>query len=159
MSFTSYSEDPVAALAGLVVERISMRGRYENSEDLEAGRLAEFHPTDGKLRLPQGTTLTRLIGGVPYNSSLPPGGYTAGDYQVPVLRRGQMWVTYGGTAPAAETAVNVMHSSTIATDRGKVTASATSVVAGSEISAVEGLRCVKVDTGLGIALVEFNLPA
>lgn len=158
MPQSTYSLDPAAATAGQVVQRGAMRGRYECSEDLPAGRLAEYH-TDGKLRLPQGTTLTRPMGGVPYNPSIAPGGYTAGTEMVPVLRRGQMWVEYAGTTPSAETAVNVMHSSTTATNRGKVTASATSTSAGSEITAVAGLICVKVDTATGLALVEFNLPA
>ncbi len=157
----TYPVDPVAALAGMVVNRESggARGRYECSEDLSPGRFAEYYPTDGKLRAPQGTTFTRPTGVVPYQSSLPPGGYVAGEHQVQVIRRGQVWCEYGGTAPAAETAVNVMHSSTIATDRGKVTASATSASAGVEISALEGAICVKVNTTLGLALIELNLPA
>jgi hypothetical protein len=158
MAFTSYSNDPSPAIAGMVVERVNMRGRYENSEELFPGRLTELH-SDGKLRLPQGTTLTKVVGAVPYISSYPTDGYEAGKNIVPQLRRGSMWVEYSGTAPAEEASVNVMHSSTIATHRGKVTASATSAVAGSEISAVEGLKCIRVDTTNSIALVEFNLPA
>lgn len=163
MPQTSYPLDPVAALAGLVVERISQRGRYECSEDLPPGRLTAFNPATGQLRLPQSTTLARVIGGVPYQSSLPVGGYKAGEHMVAALRRGQIWLQYAGTAPAAETAVNVMHASDDtagnAQHRGKVTASATATTAGAEISAIEGLVCVKVDTALGLALCELNLPA
>lgn len=166
MPQTSYTIDHAAAVAGQVVNGDLYRGRYEVSETLSFGRLCELH-TDGKLRAPQGTTLGKVIGGIPYNASLPPAlvggvyvnGWTSNDMPR-VLRRGQMWVEYQGTAPAVEAKPNVMHSSTIATHRGKVTADATSAVAGSEITAApEGIHVIKVDTTLGLALVEFNLPA
>lgn len=159
MPQTSYGYDPKAAIAGQIVEKGRSRGRYENSEDLPAGRLAGYFSTDGKLRLPQGTTLEPIVGAVPYRADLPPGGYLAGQHKVLAMRTGQIWLEYAGTAPSPENSVNVMHSSTTATNRGKVTASATSATAGSEISAVEGLRCVKVDVANGLCLVEMNLPA
>ena len=157
---TVYSLDMPKALAGQVVDRQpgGMRGRYEASETLTAGRIAEYH-TDGKLRHPQGTTFTRPQGAVPFIATKPSSQYAADGSIVPTLRKGLVWLEYGGTAPSAETAVNVMHSSTIATDRGKVTGSATSAVAGSEVTAIEGIRCVEVDTTLGLALCELNLPA
>jgi hypothetical protein len=52
-----------------------------------------------------------------------------------------------------------MSSSTIATHRGKDTGDAANATAGTEIYAVPGTAVVKVDTALGLALVEFNLPA
>lgn len=160
MPQTSYDLDLARATAGQIVERYpgGMRGKYEASETLEVGRLCELH-SDGKLRAPQGTTLTKLVGAVPYIATKQTAPWGTSDGPVPVLKKGQMWVEYAGTAPSAEAAVNVMHSSTTAANRGKVTASSTSVSAGSEISAVEGLRCLDVDTSLGLALVEFNLPA
>jgi len=157
MPQNTYPLDPVAALAGMVVYRApgGQRGRYECSEDLPQGRIAEF--ASGALRLPQSAS-PNLHGAVPYNSSLPAGGYKAGAYMVPALRRGQIWLEYAGTAPSAEGPVNVMTSTTIATHRGKVTASSVSGTSGSEIVALAGAVCVKVDTSLGLALVELNLP-
>lgn len=159
----TYPNDNQASIAGMVVSKEVMRGRYECSEDLAPGRIAEYEPTAGKLRLPQTALLPRPIGGVPYNSSLPPGGYLSGAFQVPVLRVGTMWIEYTGTAPTPESPVNVCN----ATDdslsnkqhRGKVTASATATTVGAEITAVQGLRAIKVDTVNLLCLVEFNLPA
>lgn len=160
MPQTSYPLDPVVALAGMVTYRApgGQRGRYECSEDLPQGRIAEFDAATSKLRLPQ-SAAPKLLGGVPFDSSLPAGGYLAGAHMVPALRRGQMWIEYAGTAPSPESAVNVMTSTTIATNRGKVTGSAVSGTSGSEIVALPGAVCVKVDTGLGIALIDLNLPA
>lgn len=167
MPQTTYSLDHAAAVAGQLVDRgdgSRMRGRYENSEDLNFGRIVELH-TDGKLRHPQTAGAAgKLMGGVPYNASLPPTsagvyGYKAGEHLVPVMRKGSMWVEYVGTAPTAETQAKVKSSSTIATDRGKVTGDATSAGAGVEVYALEGAHVIKVDTATGLALVEFNLPA
>lgn len=165
MGQTSYSLYHDAAIAGQVVEGYyesrKVRGRYEPSEDLNFGRIVELH-TDGKLRHPQTAGAAgKLLGGVMYNHALPPGGYSlANDLgPVPLMRRGQMWVEYVGAAPAAETQVKVKSSSTVATDRGKITGDATSAVAGSEVYALEGAVVIKTDATLGLALVEFNLPA
>lgn len=161
---TVYSLDMPKAVAGMVVDRQpgGMRGRYEASETLKAGRIAEYH-TDGKLRPPQGTTLTRCQGMVPYIATKPSSNYAADGSIIPTLRKGLAWVEYSGTAPSAETAVNIRHASTDGNSeaqyRGTVTGAATSAVAGSEVSALEGVRCVEVDTTLSLALCEFNLPA
>lgn len=162
MPQTSYSLDHSAAIAGQVVESRGKRGRYECSEDLNFGRLVEL--SSGQLRQPQATTLGTIIGGIGYNASLPPGGYKSGEFQVPVQRRAQMWIEYTGTAPTAESKPNICHASSDvssnAQHRGKVTGSATSAVAGAEVSAApEGIWVVKVDTALSLALVELNLPA
>lgn len=160
MPQTTYPLDPVAALAGMVVEKGRMRGRFECSETLNPGRLVEKH-TDGKLRQCQtASALGNLVGAVPYSPHMTVGGYTAGFAQVPVLRTGQIWIEYVGTAPTTEQVVNISSSSTIATDRGKVTASAPSATVGVEIYAPPNgaLKCTKVDTTLGLALVELNLP-
>lgn len=166
MPQTSYAQYHDAAIAGQVVEGIEsrgQRGRYECSENLNFGRLVELH-TDGKLREPQGTTTSmKIVGGVAYNPSLPPGGYLAGSFMVPAFRRGQMWVPYTGTTPTVEATFNIRHASddsnSEAQHRGKVTATATSTTAGSEIQAAPaGMACIKVNTTLGLALIEFNLP-
>lgn len=163
MPQTTYPFDPPRALAGSIVSRggpSGFRGRYEANEDLAAGLICEYDAASGKLRLPQTAGASgKLLGGVPYTADMPNGGYKAAVSMVPVLRRGQMWCQYAGTAPSAETAVNVKSSSTIATDRGKVTADATSATAGSEVYALPGCVCIDVDTTLGLALIEFNLPA
>lgn len=167
MPQTSYSNYHAAAIPGQVVDAAhghrGQRGRYECSEDLNFGRVVELH-TDGKLRQPQtASAVGKLLGAVPYNPSLPPtggvNGYANGAHMVPVLRRGQIWVEYTGTAPTVEKAVNVMSSSTIATHRGKVTGDAASASAGVEIYALPGAVCVEVDATLSLALIEFNLPA
>lgn len=167
MPQTTYNLDPAAALPGLMVEKGRMRGRLTNSEALPPGRLVEVNA--GQIRLPRGSA-PNFLGAACYNSQIAPsvtvagigtplpGGYASGD-MVPVMRSGQVWLEYVGTAPAAESSVNVSASSTIATDRGKVTVAAPSATAGSEVAAVEGLRCVAVDTTLGLALCELNLPA
>lgn len=167
MPQTSYSQDHVAAIAGQLVDRgdgSKARGRYECSESIGFGLIPELH-TDGKLRLPQTAgAVGKLMGGVAYNASLPPRddgsyGYQAGDFQVPVQRRCSMWIQYTGTAPGVETQAKVSSSSTVATNRGKVTGDAANATAGTEIYAMPGTNVIKVDTATGLALVEFNLPA
>lgn len=170
MGQTSYSNYHDAAIAGQVVdgyESRGQRGRYECSENLNFGRVLELH-TDGKLRHPQTASASgKLLGGCMYNSALPPtlvsgsyvNGYAAGAHMVPVMRKGMMWIEYAGTAPGVETQAKVCSSSTVATDRGKVTGDAANATAGTEIYALEGAQVIKVDTGLNLALVEFNLPA
>jgi len=163
MPQTSFSNYHTAAIAGQVVDAShsarGQRGRYECSEDLNFGRIVELH-SDGKLRHPATASAAgKLMGGVAYNNALPPGGYKSGEFMVPVFRKGQMWIEYTGTAPAVETQAKVMSSSTTPTHRGKVTGDATSAGAGVEIYAMPGTCVIKVDTGLGLALVEFNLPA
>lgn len=170
MPQTTYSNYHAASIAGQVVdgyESRGQRGRYECSEDLNFGRIVELH-TDGKLRHPQTAGAAgKLLGAVPYNASLPPtavsgsfvNGYANGAHRVPVFRRGQIWVEYVGAAPAAETQAKIKSSSTVATDRGKVTGDAANATAGTEIYELEGAVVIKVDTATGLALVEFNLPA
>jgi hypothetical protein len=171
MPQTTYSNYHSASIAGQVVDGMmprGQRGRYDCSENLNFGCFVELH-TDGQLRHPQTAGATgNIMGAVPYNPSLAPtlvggtyvNGYAAGAHLVPAFRRGQMWVPYVGAAPAAESRPNIKSSSTIATDRGKVTADATSAVAGSEVyAAPDGVRVIKTDATTSLALVEFNLPA
>ncbi len=123
------------------------------------GRLVET--ASGEVRIPNQTTLGTLVGASCYKAAKTPdsGGY-ADDEMTLVMRKGQIWVEYGGTAPTAMTVPNIMHSSTVSTHRGKVTATATSAGAGTEITAgPEGMVVLEVDTTLGLALVELNFPA
>lgn len=159
MPQTSYPLDQTAALVGQVVDRGIMSGRFECSEDIPFGRVVELH-TDGKWRLPQGTTLNKVLAVAQYNPSYPPGGYKAGD-QVAFIRSGKVWIEQdGGGAPTAATGkMNVNHSSTLATNRGKLTLNATSAVAGSEVSNCNGTEFIKEDAGATMALCHINFPA
>jgi hypothetical protein len=162
MPQTTYSLDMAAHIAGQVSENGRINGRFYSSEALPPGRILELDA--GALRVPAATTLGAVIGASFYQPHLVPQSdgsnnlYRSGD-SVPCMRTGEVWVEYSGTAPTVGASVNVMHSSTTATHRGKVTGSATSGSAGVEISAVEGLKCMAVDTTASLALVELNLPA
>jgi hypothetical protein len=123
---------------------------------IEAGRLVELH-TDGKVRVPQGTSLTKPVGIAVYRDTDLPGGYPAGA-MVTIMRKGRVYAQITGSAPGELVAANVNHSSTTATDRGKLTTTNTSTTAGSEISAREGLMFVKAGPS-GLGLVELNFPA
>lgn len=159
----TYPLDLDAAVVGQVVDRGIMSGRYECSEDIPFGRVVELH-TDGKWRLPQGTTLGKVLAVAQYNASYPTAGYKAGD-QVAFLRSGKVWIANdGGGAPGPATgAMNVRHASddtnSEATHRGKLTLTATSAVAGSEISACKGTEFVKEDATPTMALCHVNFPA
>lgn len=87
------------------------------------------------------------------------GVYAAGD-MVPVLRRGAIFAYWKGTTQTGYASPNVYHSSTIATDRGKLTDAATSSSAGVEIAAAPvTIQLRQALTGSGnIALVEVNMP-
>jgi hypothetical protein len=162
MPQTVYNLDMAQQVAGLIVDRATYNGRFSTSEAVPPGRFLEL--ASGALRLPQGTTLTAPIGVTPYFSHLPAQTdgsnnlYRSGD-QPALVRKGQVWCEYSGTAPTVGQSVNIMHSSTTATHRGKVTGSAPSGGAGTEVTAVEGLKCMAVDTTNSLALVEINLPA
>jgi hypothetical protein len=163
MPQTVYNLDMAEQTAGQIVERGRTNGRFTAAADLPPGRILDLDG-NGRLRLPAGTTLTTTVGASPYLAHLAPqtdgtGNIHRANAYVPVLRGGQIWVEYSGTAPTVGNVVRVMHSSTTATHRGKVTASAASGTAGSEISNVEGLVCMAVDTAQSLCLVEINLPA
>jgi hypothetical protein len=163
MPQTSYPLDLVPAIVGQVVERGTMSGRYECSEDIPFGRVVELH-TDGKWRLPQGTTIGKVLAVAHYNPSYSSDGYKAGD-QVAFLRSGKVWIANdGGGAPGPATGkMNVRHASTDANSeaqhRGKLTLTATSATAGSEISACNGTEFIKEDTAPTMALCHINFPA
>lgn len=158
MPQTTYPADMAPAIVGQIVTREKMSGRFACVEDIPFGRVVEL-TADG-WRLPQGTTLGKVLAVAPYNPSYPVGGYKAGD-QVAFLRAGKCWVEQdgGGSPDASLGAMNVNHSSTTATNRGKLTASSTSTTTGSEISVCHGTEFVKEDSGATMALVEIEFVA
>lgn len=86
--------------------------------------------------------------------------YNIGDV-VPVLRKGSLYAEWKGTTqPPYGGTLNVYHSSTTATDRGKLTDAAASATSGSEVgpagSAIK-LRAALPGSG-NICLVDVNLP-
>lgn len=89
--------------------------------------------------------------------------FNPGD-SVPVLRKGAMFAEWKGTTQATfawgGAVANVYHSSTVATDRGKLTDAAASSGAGTEISPLpHGVQFRQALAGSGnIALVEVNFP-
>lgn len=161
MGQTTFSNDPTVALAGMLADAEHVEVIHAiAAEEIPAGRLVVLN-TDGKVELPQDTTLTKVMGVALYQSLKPPGAYAAGD-SVPVMRRGKAWVTVSGTAPGDYVAANVRHASDDtngeATDRGKLCITATSIVAGEEISALSGALLMKGASVSGLAVLELNIP-
>jgi hypothetical protein len=121
------------------------------AEDLQFGRFVELASSDDALinpivQLCQQTGATMAIVGIvcrdeqrenniwPANTAL---GVKAGS-RVSVMRRGRIFAERDTADTVAVTrflAHNVMHSSTVSTNRGKVTLAATSTGAGTEITA------------------------
>ena len=158
---STYNTDPTIAVAGQVVERGEIVGRYQCSEDIPPGRFVELH-SDGKLRLPQGTgaDIGKLVGVAIYRGAIEPNatGYKAGEY-VPCLRRGKVWAELVSGATVADLAAcSVYHSSTIATNRGKVGSAAEAGGAGVEIDSVPNVQFDGSSIANTIALVSVNLP-
>lgn len=80
---------------------------------------------------------------------------------VPVLLRGRMYAEWKGTTQVAfSSSMNMYCSSTVATDRGKVTDATVSSGAGTEVSLIgPGVRCRQVLPNTGnIVLIDVNLP-
>lgn len=80
---------------------------------------------------------------------------------VPVLSRGRIYAEWKGTTQVAfSQSLKVYHSSTVSTDRGKVTDAALSTTAGSEVSylgqAIQ-TRYTVLNTG-PVVLIDVNLP-
>lgn len=158
MPQSSYPLDNVAAVLGQVVHRGRMSGRFTCAEAIPFGRVVELN-SSGEWQLPQGSTLGKVLAVAPYNAAYPVGGYAAGD-QVAFLRSGTVWVENdaGGSPTYTTGNMNVRHSTTIATHRGKVTLTATSASAGVEISVCPGTEFVQEDSTPTMALlnVEFS---
>lgn len=157
MPQTTYLLDNIYALPGQTVELGRVVGRYQAAADIPPGRFVVLD-VNGKLALPDQTTLTKVVGVAMYRSMKDPGPWAAGDF-VSVLRTGQIWTETTGGTPADLANANVIHSSTLATDRGKATAGAVSAVAGSEVS--DPGPCVfaqTADVPAGLTLLEINFP-
>lgn len=125
----TYSLDTGRALPGQPVDPRVKVGKYAASEDIPAGRMVALH-TDGTLRLYRSGD--KMLGISIYRSSKDPGTYVAGDL-VPVLREGSIYAEFIGTAATDLVTANISGSTTIATDRGKLTDAAVSAVAGTEV--------------------------
>lgn len=156
---STYNTDLTVAIAGQLVEREEIVGRYQCSEEIPFGRFVELH-TDGKLRLPQGTgaDIAKPVGVAMYRAALEPSvtGYKTGEY-VPVVRKGKVWAEIVSGATVADlVAANVYHSSTIATNRGRLGSAAEAAGAGVEIDALPGVKFDGPATAT-IALVSLNL--
>lgn len=93
----------------------------------------------GVLRIAQGTgnpSANGFWGVVMWQDSMEPGGYQPGQ-DVPVLRKGRIWVaTAAGAAFAQGVAANYTHSSTAATPQGRFTNAAVGAGVGTEISPI-----------------------
>lgn len=161
MPQTTYQNDFTTALPGQLADANDNYDivAFPAAEIIPAGILVELNGSN-LVQACQGTgaTIAKPVGVSCYLSSSPPGGYQIGD-MVPCVRRGRVYMTTVGSAPAAFVASNVSHSSTTATDRGKATTNATSASAGVEVAAVPGLMFFKApDTSLtNTAMVEVAL--
>ncbi len=155
MPQTTYNLDPLKALAGQVVERGRVCGKYVAAEELPPGRFVVLN-SDEEWELPQDTSLGKVGGVTMYRSAKDPGPYAAGD-QVPVLRAGTIWAESTASTSEPLTSANVRHSSTIATHRGKVTDDAVAAGAGVEISD-PGPVLFYGSTETGLALIELAFP-
>lgn len=164
MSQTVYNLERAVAVAGLLADN----GPYDvvsypAGENIEPGRVVVLD-TDGTVGVPSATTLTKVVGVAMYRPSVEQAvgggsaGYKTGE-MVSVLRKGRIWAQFTGGTQVALGAVNVHHSSTTATNRGKFTNTVTSATAGAEITAgPEGVLTHKVGTST-LVQVSLNLPA
>lgn len=157
MPQTSYNLDHVAAVAGQAVETGRVCGKYQAAEEIPPGRVVVLN-SDGKLELPQDTSLGKVVGISMYRGAKDPGAWAIDDY-VPVMRAGTIWAEVSGGSPSDLASLNVHHSSTTATHRGKLSASATSASAGSEISDPGPVTCYQAsDVPSGLVLAELAFP-
>ncbi len=162
MSQLSYSRDRAVAVPGMMSKDAgSFVVSYPAAEAIPPGRLVVLN-SSGAVELPQDTTFAKPVGVSVFSptnqqTAIPAAGFTyaVGD-MVPCLRRGRAYVEYSGGSPAALTQANVHHSSTVATHRGKLTASATSAGAGTEISEPGPVNFVEAGpSGMWLAEVAF----
>ena len=157
MPQTSYALERTVAVAGQVVELGRKSARYRASEEIPAGRYVELH-TDNTLRLYRGG---KKYGISMYRDAKEPGAWAIDDY-VPVLRAGQIWADFDGTAASAGDLddANVHGADTTATKRGKITQAAVSYAADAQVYNGGPAKFCQAPTGnTGLALVEINLPA
>lgn len=171
---TSYTDVRAKAVPGLLFGNPAdsyIDGDYVAGEAIEPGRVLVRDATTGKLKVPVAAFTVDQIAGVSvyqttvqqavFASGGTGGGYTyAVNSKVPVLRKGRIWVQVASASePTGLVLVNVKRSSTIATDRGKVSTDATNTTSGTEIDTVPNgaARFIEKATTT-LWLVEFNLP-
>lgn len=161
MPQTSYSLDPATVVPGQVIDAgdDTHIEPFIAAEVIAPGLGVEL-TSDGKgVQLPQGTGtgISAFAGFAVFKDAREPGSYAIGDI-VPVLRKGRIAANcVGSTTITALGAANVSHSSTLATDRGKITSAATSGTAGSEVASVGAI--FRKDPGVtNVAIIEVNLP-
>lgn len=158
---TSYALAPGFAMTGqpVVIKDVT---HYPASEAIPFGRFVELD--DGQVRLPQATTLGKIVGVAMYENTRVQAvgggsaGYAAGE-MVPILRQGQIFVDWTGTTLVDKGAPKIRHSSTTSTHRGKVTDASATDTAGSEISASPDGVLMGRRGNSSMILVEVNLPA
>lgn len=156
---TSYSLRQTEAVAGQLADSGPAEVySYPAAEAIPAGRVCVL--VDGKLELPQDTTLANVVGVSLYNATAPAGGYVAGD-SVPCVRRGRVFVEFTGTGATAFEAVKVKHASTDGDSqvqhRGKTSDAAADTDAGQETTVISG-ALFRGPGPSGLALLELNLP-
>lgn len=161
----SYPTAPPAAVPGMLMDNdadFHGKGLINTSGVvIPYGVGVEFDAAGNGCQIAQDTGATdpSFAGVTVYDAGDEPGGYNPGD-MVRVVRRGRVAVTTVGTAVVQTdigTAANLSHSSTVATDRGKFTKSATSGTAGSEVADVGATW--RGPTGVtNLAWIELNLP-
>ena len=167
MPQTTYQQDLTVACAGMIADGdVADITSYPASENIPFGRLVVVDAA-GTCSLPKFAGAQPVSGvGSPlgislYDSATMPiagalGGYAVGD-PVPILRRGKVWADFVGSAAVDNQALNFGNSSTLAADRGKFRVDATSVVAGSEVTAAPR-TVAKQMVGTTLVRVDINIP-
>ena len=157
-------------LADLTLNSI---GSFPAAETVNPGRFVEMASDGLSVQQPQQTSSTFVPEGVAvFRRSREGSGaqgitaygvggpaYVLGE-TVPVLLSGRIYAEWKGTTQSAFARPNVYHSSTTATDRGKVTDASTSTGAGTEIAqAPSGIRTRQTLSNTGnVILIDVNLP-
>jgi len=153
----TFTQDPKIGTPGQIQDAESSQiVSLVAAVDLLPGRVVEVD-SNNRINYPSSTTLGRVAGITCYVAGALPGSWKAGD-QVPVLRKGRIFAEFSGGTQGNLVAANVNHSSTIATNRGKVSTSATSATAGSEVSALGPCVLVRPVADTSMCIVELNLP-
>lgn len=156
MSQNTFTQDPVIGRPGQLQDAADCQiVNHIAASDIEPGRIVEID-SNGRIAYPQGTTLGKVVGVAMYVDAALPQSWKAGD-MVPVVRKGRVFAQLSGGTTTFFGSANVNHSSTIATNRGKVSASATSVTAGSEVSSLGPVVFVRPLADTTLCLVELNL--
>lgn len=155
---TTFNINPVGFLSGMYYEQFPHDVvSYPCAEAIPPGRLVELNTAGTAVQLVQGGAGVKPLGVSVYKDSREPGVFAIGEV-IAILRKGRIWADYSGGTKAALSAVNVKNSTTIATDRGKFSETATSTTTGAEITLVPGTVLYNTDGDTNTCLVELNLP-